>query len=254
MCIKAGINVISTCEELSYPYVKYPQLSKKIDKLAKKHRVSVLGTGINPGFLMDTLPLILTTACQRVDSIKVTRMMDSSKRRLSYQKKIGTGLTKEEFMWKVKEQKISGHVGLVESIGMISGAMGWKLDEIKEIPPKPVISEMEINTSYTTIKAGCVAGIKSLAYGILKSTPIITLEFVSNVKIKKEYDAITIQGIPNISEKIIGGINGDIGTVALIINMIPKILQAKPGLKIMNDLPLAHCSFEDFSRYNIVKS
>lgn len=129
-CVKAGINVVSTCEELSYPYHKHPELASEIDELAKKHEVTVLGTGINPGYLMDTLPIILTGPCQDIKTIKVTRTMDSSKRRIPYQRKIGTGLTPEEFKRMIDEKKITGHVGLVESIAMIADALGWKLEEI----------------------------------------------------------------------------------------------------------------------------
>ena len=115
MCIQSGANAVSTCEELSYPYHKQPQLSAEIDELAKEHDVTVLGTGINPGYLMDALPITLTGPCLRVDSIKVTRMMDSSKRRIPFQKKIGTGLTTEQFERNIREKVITGHVGLVES-------------------------------------------------------------------------------------------------------------------------------------------
>lgn len=88
-CIKAGLHVISSCEELSYPYYKYTELSREIDELAKKHEVTVLGTGINPSFLMDTLPIVVTAPCEEVESIKVTRMMYSGNRRASYQRKTG---------------------------------------------------------------------------------------------------------------------------------------------------------------------
>jgi len=122
LCIEAGVDVISTCEELSYPYYRYPQLATEIDSLAKQHGVTVLGTGINPGYLMDVLPIILTGACLRVDSIKVTRMMDSSKRRIPFQKKIGPGLTPEQFADMIREKKITGHVGLLESTAMTAAA------------------------------------------------------------------------------------------------------------------------------------
>jgi len=249
LCIKAGINVISTCEELSYPYYKHPELATEIDELAKKYGVTVLGTGINPGYLMDTLPITLTGACQRVDSIKVTRMMDSSKRRVPYQKKIGTGLSPEEFKRMIDEKKITGHVGLVESIAMIAAALGWKLDEIKEFPPEPVIADKEITTSYTTVKPGQVAGLKSIAHGIKNGKPVIILEFISHAAVEEEYDAISIEGVPRIYEKIAGGIHGDIGTVAVTINMIPKVLNAKPGLVTMKDLPLPSAITEDMRTY-----
>ena len=248
-CVKAGINVISTCEELSYPYYKYPQLSNEIDELAKKYGVTVLGTGINPGFLMDTLPIVLTGPCKEVESIKVTRMMDSSKRRIPYQKKIGTGLSPEEFRKMIDEKKITGHVGLVESIAMIAEALGWKLDEIREFPPEPVIAEKEIVTSYTTVKPGFVAGLKSIAHGIKNGKAVIILEFISHAAVEEEYDAVSIEGTPKIYEKIAGGVHGDIGTVAMIINMIPKVLNAKPGLVTMKDLPLPSATPEDMRVY-----
>ena len=249
LCIKAGINVISTCEELSYPYYKYPELAAEIDELAKKYGVTVLGTGINPGYLMDTLPIVLTGACQRVESIKVTRMMDSSKRRIPYQKKIGTGLSPEEFKRMTDEKKITGHVGLTESIAMIAAALGWKLDEIKEFPPEPVIADREIVTSYTTVKPGQVAGLKSIAHGIKDGKPVIILEFISHAAVEEEYDAVSIEGVPRIHEKIAGGVHGDIGTVAVIVNMIPKVLNAKPGLVTMKDLPLPSAITEDVRVY-----
>jgi 4-hydroxy-tetrahydrodipicolinate reductase len=249
LCIKAGINVISTCEELAYPYYKYPELSSEIDELAKRHGVTVLGTGINPGYLMDTLPITLTGVCQRVESIKVERVMDSSKRRIPYQKKIGTGLSVEEFRKMIDEKKITGHVGLVESIAMIAEALGWRLDEIKEFPPEPVIAERELKTPYTTVKPGYVAGLKSVAHGIKDGRPAIVLEFISHAAVEEEYEAVSIEGIPKIYEKIAGGVHGDIGTVGVIANMIPKVLNAGPGLVTMKDLPLPSAVTEDLRVY-----
>jgi hypothetical protein len=244
-CLKSGINVVSTCEELSYPYYKHPELAHEIDELAKKNGVTVLGTGINPGYLMDTLPITLTGPCQEVKTIKVTRMMNSSKRRIPYQKKIGTGLTPEEFKEKIKEKKITGHVGLVESIAMIADALGWRLEEILELRPEPVIAEEKIATPYTTVKPGQVAGLKSVAYGVKDGRKVIALEFVSHAGVKEEYDAITIEGVPNIYERIDGGVHGDIGTVAAIINSIPKVVNADPGLVTMKDLPIPSAITDD---------
>jgi 4-hydroxy-tetrahydrodipicolinate reductase len=244
LCVKAGINVISTCEELSYPFYKYPELSARIDALAKEYHVTVLGTGINPGYLMDTLPIILTGVCKNVESIKVTRVINSAKRRISYQKKIGTGLNPEEFREMIKEKRITGHIGLAESIAMMASALGCTV-EIDEFPPEPIIAEKEISTPYTMIKPGYVAGLKSVAHGIRNGKPFITLEFISHAAVDEEYDAILIEGTPKIYEKIYGGVPGDIGTVAIIINMIPKVLNAKPGLATMMDLPPPSCIMED---------
>lgn len=248
-CVKHCVNVVSTCEELSYPYYRYPELSARIDTLAKQHGVTVLGTGINPGYLMDALPIMLTGACTRVESVKVIRMMDSKKRRIPYQKKIGTGLSPEEFRRMIEEKKITGHVGLTESIAMIAAALGWKLDEIKEFPPEPVIADREVATAYTTVKPGQVAGLKSIAHGIKDGKPVIVLEFISHALVEEEHDTVIIEGTPRIEEKKIGGVHGDVGTVAVTINMIPKVIKAAPGLVTMKDLPIPSAVVEDVRVY-----
>ena len=248
-CLKARLDVISTCEELSYPYYKHPGLASEIDRLAKENGVTVLGTGINPGYVMDTLPIILTAPCKEVKSIKVTRMMYSGNRRSSYQKKIGTGLTPEEFRQMIDKGEITGHVGLTESISMIAAALGCRLDKIELPPPEPVISEVEVKTDYMTVKTGQVAGLKSMAYGIRGREKVITLEFISHANVKRPYDAVSIKGVPNINEKIDGGIHGDTGTIAMIVNAIPKVINADPGLVTMKDLPLLSAVLKDVRTY-----
>ena len=248
-CAKNGVDVISTCEELSYPYYRHPDLAKKIDRMAKKRDVTILGTGINPGYLMDALPITLTGACLKVEKITVTRMMDSSKRRVPFQKKIGTGLTPEEFRKMIDDKIITGHVGLAESAAMIAGALGWKLDEIREFPPEPFIAQKTIVTPYTTVKPGCATGLKSVAHGMRNGKSVIVLEFFAHADVEEEFDAISIEGVPNLNQKIIGGVHGDTGTVAVILNMIPKVLNADAGLVTMKDLPLPSVLSEDARVY-----
>lgn len=240
--IKAGMHVVSTCEELAYPFVGYPELSRRLDELARQHKVSVLGTGINPGYLMDTLPIALTAVCQVVKKVKVTRMMDSGKRRISYQKKIGTGLTVEEFRRMVDSKSITGHVGLLQSIFMIASALGWKLNDIRELPPEPVVAERELRTTYTTVKPGHVAGLRSSAYGVINGERVIELNFESHGGVGEEFDSVEIEGVPNVREVINRGVNGDIGTAAILINSIPKVLKAAPGLITMLDIPIPHAT------------
>jgi len=236
-CVNAGLNVISTCEELSYPWKRSPELAQKIDDLAKEKGVTVVGTGINPGFLMDSLPLILTAPCLKVSSVKVIRMMDSSKRRVPFQKKVGTGLTQDEFRDKIDNKIITGHVGLLESIYMIAEGLGWELDEAVELPPEPVIGEKDMETALGAVKPGDVVGLKSVAFGKKEGRDVITLEFNAHAAVDEEYDEIIIEGEPNIHERIIGGVHGDIGTVAVTINTIPRAVEAPAGIKLMKDLP-----------------
>lgn len=242
-CVQAGLNVVSTCEELSYPWERGPELAKKIDDLAKKKGVTVVGTGINPGFLMDTLPLMLTAPCLEVNSIKVTRMMDSSKRRIPFQKKIGTGLSQEDFRKKIDNKIITGHVGLLESIHMIADGLGWLLEEAVELPPEPVIADREVETGLGAVKPGDALGLISVAYAKKGGKKVITLEFNANAGVEEEFDEVNIQGIPNVRERIIGGIHGDIGTVAVTVNTIPRAVQSRAGLISMKDLPPVIATF-----------
>lgn len=237
-CLRAGLNVVSTCEELSFPYLKHPDLAEKLDELARKHRVVVLGTGVNPGFLMDVLPITLTAPCVDVQGIKVTRMMYSGNRRDSYQKKIGTGMTIEEFARMIKEGRITGHIGLEESIAMIASALNWELEKIVILPPVPVLSDEELETTFTKVKPNNVCGLKSVAQGIVKGRKAIVLEFISHAKVKRSYDSVSIMGTPNITERITGGVNGDLGTIGSIINAIPSVLKSRPGLVTMKDIAL----------------
>jgi 4-hydroxy-tetrahydrodipicolinate reductase len=241
-CAKAGLDVISTCEELSYPWKRSPELAQDIDAVAKENGVTVVGTGINPGYLMDSLPLVLTAPCLRVDTIKVTRMMNSAQRRIPFQTKVGTSMTPEEFKTKIEDGIITGHVGLLESINMIATGLGWELDRAVELPPEAVITPNPIETGLGLVDPGNVIGLKSVAFAEISGKKVITLEFYAYAGLEEEYDEVIIEGIPKIHEKIIGGVHGDIGTVAMTINTIPKAVEASPGIKLMKDIAAPSCA------------
>lgn len=242
--VRRNLNVISTCEELSYPYFTEPELSFKLDQLAKKHNVTILGTGVNPGFVMDTLVIALTSVCQKIDNIKVVRVVDASKRRPSFQRKIGVGLTLKEFERATAKQQITGHVGLKQSIAMIASALSWNLQETRIAPIEPVVSETPVEVGNRQIKYGGVLGIKQHAVGVVDDREAILLEFQAYLG-AEEFDAITIHGIPELNQKIQPCIHGDIGTVAIITNSITKVLSAPAGLLTMKDLPLPSAFFGD---------
>ncbi|MCK4425028.1 NADP-binding protein, partial [Candidatus Bathyarchaeota archaeon] len=247
--VKHGVNVVSTCEELSYPYNAEPELARKLDTLAKQHNATVLGTGINPGFLMDTLVITLTAVCQRIDRIKAVRVMNAATRRVPFQKKIGAGLTVEEFKQKIKDKQITGHVGLKQSVAMIADALRWELDKIVAEPVEPVIAEKPVESESVKVKAGEVAGLRQTAKGILQGKEVIVLEFQAYLGAEEEYDAVTIEGVPNIKQRIQPCVHGDLGTVAMIVNSIPKVINAPAGLVTMKDLPVPSAALEDMRRY-----
>jgi len=239
LAINEGSHILSICEELSFPFYHYPKISEKLDTLAKSHNVTIIGTGINPGYLMDLLPIIITAPCQKVESIKITRMMNSDKRREPFQRKIGTGLTSKEFHEKLNKKEITGHVGLTESIQMISAALGIKFDEINEYIPKEILTDKEFVTSYgEKVPKDYVCGLQSKAIAKKGEKEFLILDFIAFAGDHEEYDSVVVEGIPNIHQKIIGGVHGDLGTAAMVANLIPKVIEARPGLLTMKDLPV----------------
>ena len=234
--LKAKIPIVSTTEELSYPVGKNRSLAKKIDDIAKRAKVAVLGTGVNPGFVMDALPIALSGVCERVDSVRVDRIQDARVRRLPFQQKIGSGLTVEQFQKKVDDQSVR-HVGLAESVTMIADAFGWKLDKVTDdIEPK--IAEATVESEYLAVDPGYVCGIVQDGIGWKNGKPLVTLHMEAYLGAPESYDSVLIEGTPRIEQKISGGVHGDVATASITVNSIPKILTARPGLRTMRDMAL----------------
>jgi len=246
-----GVNCISTCEELSYPYAteEGAEYAEKLDRLAREKGATLLGTGINPGFLMDALPIMLTAVCTRVDSIYVTRQMDAATRRVPFQRKIGAGLSVDEFRRKIEAHEITGHVGLEQSIRMIADALGWTLDEIRVDPVEAVVLDRDAASDAVKVPRGHNAGSKQKAYGIRGGEAVVTLDFRAYIGAPEEYDSIVINGIPPVNQRISPCVHGDYGTIATTANMIPHVINAGPGLKTMKDLPVPHATPEHMRTY-----
>ena len=234
--LKAKVPIVSTTEELSYPSLSNRRAARKIDELARRAKVAVLGTGINPGFVMDTLPIVLTGVCSRVDSIEIDRVQDARTRRLPFQLKIGAGLTREHFQKRVKAREV-GHVGLAESISMIANALGWKLQRMTDVI-EPKIATETVSSEFLTVDPGYVCGIMQRGVGYRNGRPVITLRFEAYLAARESYDAVLIRGSPSLSMRIAGGVPGDIATASIVVNSIPKVVAASPGLHTMLDLPI----------------
>ncbi len=247
--LKHGVSVVSTCEELSYPYVTEAELAEKLDALAREHDATVLGTGINPGFLMDTLAITLTATCQKIDKIEATRVMNAATRRLPFQKKIGAGLSLEEFRRKINDRQITGHVGLEQSISMVAAAVGWKLDTIVVEEVEPVVAEEAVQSQDIKVAAGAVAGLRQKAKGIVGDREVLVLNFAAYLGAAEDYDSIVITGVPNVNQKIQPCVHGDIGTVAMIVNAVPRVINAQPGLMTMKDLPVPSAILGDMREH-----
>jgi hypothetical protein len=234
--LKLKVPIVSTTEELAYPVKSNAAAARNIDALAKRARVAVLGTGVNPGFVMDTLPITLTGVCESVRAIEVDRIQDASVRRLPFQKKIGAGLTRNEFMEKVKDGSVR-HVGLAESITMIADAFGWRLDKVaEEIQPK--FADARVSSEFLTVEPGFVCGIVQDGVGYRRGEPVIKLHMEAYLGAPESYDSVRITGNPPLAMKLAGGVHGDVATASIVVNSIPKVIQAPPGLRTMKDMVL----------------
>ena len=232
---RAGLHIVSTCEELSFPWKTQPRIAKRLDAICKKHGVACVGTGVNPGYLMDFLPCILTAVCQRVDRIRISRIQDASPRRIPFQQKIGAGLTLPEFRTKVAAGTLR-HVGLTESMHMIARHMGWTLDRTTELL-NPIIADREIRSGYKPIRRGQACGVEQIGRATCKGREVLKLHFRAAVGESKSFDRVEIVGEPAFTTMIPGGVNGDIATCAITTNAIRSIVKAAPGLRTMIDLP-----------------
>ena len=231
----AKLNIVSTCEELFYPWKTNPEVAKRIDEICRSNGVACVGTGVNPGYLMDLLPTVLSGLCQNVSKVEVWRVQDASVRRVPFQQKIGAGLTLEQFEAKRKAGTLR-HVGLPESVDFIAERLGFKLDKSTE-SLEPVITESQIDTGYKPISKGMACGVQQVGRGFVGDREVITLNFRAAVGEPESYDQVHIDGEPEIKSRIAGGVNGDIATCAITLNAVRSILQAGPGLKTMVQIP-----------------
>ena len=234
--LKARRPIVSTTEELAYPWRTGRRLAGAIDRLARRSRVAVLGTGVNPGFVMDALPVMLTGVCERVDRIAVSRVQDARIRRLPFQQKIGAGLTVEEFDARVATGRVR-HVGLTESIAMIAAALGWKLDRITdEIAPR--LADAAVASEWLSVPAGRVCGLIQDGTGYRNGEALVRLHMEAYLGAPESYEAVEITGHPDVTMRIPGGVHGDIATASVVVNSIPRVLAAPPGLHTMLTLPI----------------
>ena len=239
MIAAAGANVVSTCEELAFPAYRDPASASRLHELACRHGVSILGTGVNPGFLMDTWPLFMSTLCADLRAVRVTRIQDASTRRIPFQRKIGAGLSPQEFAAAAAGGAF-GHVGLEESAALLAAGLGWELDEIS-VTLDPVLLDHEVRSDYATVPVGTVAGLKQVAVATRAGRPAVELEFQAYVGAPRSFDTVALTGTPNLEVTIPGGTPGDVATAAIVVNSAPALVAAAPGLYAMKDLPVVAC-------------
>lgn len=233
-CARVGADVVSTCETLVYPYYRYPELAELLDEYAKNRGVSFLGTGVNPGFLLDVLPAVLTAGMTRVERIKATRIIDASKKRRSFRRKIGLNLSLEEFEREAFRGGVTGHVGYAESVMLLASIMGVDISRVEEFE-KPIIAEEDFEFGDFRVGKGRVAGIEGVGRGFIgDGEPFIEVRFVARVG-AEEYEEIVVDGVPRVVWRSTG-VDGDLATAGIVVNMAMKIVDAPPGLLTMGEM------------------
>jgi len=233
----AGADVVSTSEELSYPWRAHPAVAERLDAAGREHGVTCLGTGINPGFAMDVLPAVLTTPCRSVEAVRVERVQDAGTRRAPLQAKVGAGLSVDE--WTATVGADGGHVGLPESAAMLAAALGWTLDAVEETV-EPVVADERVTRDHVTVDAGAVAGIHQVATGVVDGEAAIELDLSLYVGAPAPHDAVAIRGVPDVDVVVDGGFHGDVTTPGVVLNAVPRVRAAAPGLATMLDLATPH--------------
>jgi len=229
--VRRGVHCVTSCEEAFFPFYREPKRAAQLNRLCARHGVAVLGTGVNPGFVMDTLAAITTAVCQRVDAVRVLRVVDAGTRREALQRKVGAGLSVAEFRRQARSLKIR-HVGLSESLVFVAEALGWDLEKVDETIA-PVLAERTIQTDYVTVKKGQAAGVRQVASGWRNGRKVLELELQMYVGARNPRDQILIEGVPPMRLVVDGGTPGDVATPAILVNCLPLLLEARPGLHTM---------------------
>lgn len=242
------MNCISTAEQMAYSWASEKELSEEIDKVAKKNGVTVLGTGINPGFIMDYLVVALTGTMTDVNHIEAKRVNSLSPFGPTVMVEQGVGISLEEYKNRVSNNELAGHVGFLESVNMIAAALGVKLDDFKQ-QMSPIITDIERKSLYGKAKPGNLAGINMTGQGFVNGKQYINMIHPQQIEPEmvgiETGDYINIIGTPNINMSIKPEINGGIGTIAMCVNMIPHVINARAGLKTMIDLPVPRAIMGD---------
>ncbi len=246
--LERGVDVISTAEEMAYPAAREPELTRELDRIAKANGVTVLGTGINPGVMMDLLVVMLTGVMADVENIRVSRINSLSPFGETVMEEQGVGLTVSAFDEKRKDGTIAGHVGFRESSRMMADALGWRLDKFEQ-QMAPIVTAVDRRSPHGFAKAGDVAGVDMTAQGYVGGKLAIDMRHPQQIEPKlgavETGDYIQIQGHPRVSMAITPEVDGGIGTIAICVNMIPHVINARPGLVTMLDLPVPRAIMGD---------
>ncbi len=236
-CIARGWHVVSTCEELAWPFGgALDDVASSLDNAARAAGVCVLGTGVNPGFVMDALPLALTAPCRAVTQVRVERVQDAAPRRRPFQDKVGVGMQPDDVTRGLRQRSM-GHVGLENSARMVAHRLGLVVTAFHEVGTV-VVAQHEVTCGQRTVHSGEVLGVEQTGTARHEGGVAVELYFRATFGQIGAHDRVLVSGEPSIDVTVAGGIPGDTATCAMVVNSIPTLLWARPGLRTMADIGL----------------
>jgi len=233
--VRGGACVVSTCEELAFPYLKYAPLAEQLERAAVKAGVSVLGSGVNPGYVLDRLVATAGQVCGEIRHARVERVVDARSRREALQRKIGAGLTEVEFDALAEKDQV-GHVGLLESAALCALGLGLDCDDFEE-EMVPVIAEEDISGGAFVVRRGRVAGIHQSAVALSDGQERVRLELTIAVGAENVGDRVVLESDPRLELEVKGGVAGDRATANVLVNAAARVSAAEPGLLTVLELP-----------------
>lgn len=252
LLLEKKINVITTAEEMAYPKAQEPELTKQLDEIAKENGVTVLGTGINPGLIMDLLVVCLTGCMENVEHIEAKRVNSLSPFGETVMEEQGVGITLDEYNKRNAAGELAGHVGFSESVNMIADALGMKLEKFEQ-QMEPILTTVDRKSPYGFAAAGNLAGINMTGQGHVDGEVKINMIHPQQIEPEMEGthtgDYITLKGSPEVNMAITPEVDGGIGTIAMCVNMIPHVINARAGLKTMIDLPVPRAIMGDMREF-----
>lgn len=231
--VTAGASVVSTCEELAWPWLRYEEEAEELDRLCEARGVAVVGTGVNPGFVLDRLPAFLSQVTGPVRHVRGLRMVDAFRARPRLLAKLGLGLDEETFHARADSGEI-GHVGLAESAALAAAGCGLEVDEVDE-EIVPLLAE-EDTSGPVAILRGRVAGIQHVARGFFEEREIVRLELTFAGGAEDPRDEVEIDADPPVRILIPGGLAGLAATANAVVNAAVPAAERK-GLITVLDLP-----------------
>lgn len=237
--LERGVAIVSSCEELVWPWLRHAALARELDDVARRCGAQLLGTGVNPGYLMDALPVFASSVCKSVRGVRISRIQDATPRRIPFQKKIGAGLSPAQFQSAIDEGWLR-HVGLGESLHFVAHSLGWPVERWSETI-EPVLATRALNCALGPIPVGHAAGVRQMAEGWSGGAVKLRLEFQAAIGQADPHDRVQLESDPPIDVVFKGGVHGDVATSAIVLNSIAPLLSARAGLHTMATIPTAAC-------------